>query len=99
MIKLFRKNKKRKYRYLFILPFYLAIGLLRKTNIIRGEYYLFGSSGGNEFNDNSKYAFLTNIENQKCIWVTHSKKVVDRLNELGISSPNFINILSAVGVV
>ena len=96
MIKLFRKNKKRKYRYLFILPFYLAIGLLRKTNIIRGEYYLFGSSGGNEFNDNSKYAFLTNIENQKCIWVTHSKKVVDRLNELGIKNVVISNSFKGV---
>lgn len=84
MISLFRKNRIRKYIYIFLFPFYLIIGFLRKIKVIKGKYYLFGSSGGYEFNDNSKYSFLINMNNKKCIWVTHSIKVVNKLNELGI---------------
>ena len=80
----FKQNKYRKYIYLLLYPVYLFAGLMRVFRIIPKKYYIFGAGAGFAFIDNTKYAFLDNLNNKHCIWICHSKEIVKQIKDLGI---------------
>lgn len=83
MITLFNQNRIRKYYYFLLFPIYYLIGFMRFLKLVPPKYILFGSGGGTQFIDNSKYAYLFNRDQNKCIWITHSKSLLAVLNQKG----------------
>ena len=43
-------------------PLYLFLGLLRKTRLINGKYYVLSAASGKLINDNSKYLLLNAMD-------------------------------------
>lgn len=66
---------------LLVLAYCISYMIPRSKNI-----WIFGSWAGQKFADNSKYLFLYTVRNHpeiRAIWLTHSRKVAQKLSEEG----------------
>lgn len=68
---------------LFLLPIYWLSFLMPRKKTI----WLFGSTFGRRFADNPRYAYLYmsqfHEKDIRCIWISHSREVIQMLNEAG----------------
>lgn len=71
---------------LVFFPVYLLLGLLRKFEILPGDFVVIGGSLGIKFNDNSKYLYLLLQEDPKVVWLSWSPKVVKAMRTAGLRS-------------
>ena len=70
--------------YCIIISF--PIRVLRVFYPVNKNVWVFGSGNGQTFSDNSKYFFLyllKNKTNEKPIWITHNKQVIQEIKDLG----------------
>ena len=70
--------------YCIIISF--PIRVLRVFYPVNKNVWVFGAGNGQTFSDNSKYFFLyllKNKTNEKPIWITHNKQVIQEIKDLG----------------
>ena len=57
---------------------------------VNKNVWVFGAGNGQTFSDNSKYFFLYLLKNktdEKPIWITQNKRVIQEIKDLALSQP------------
>ena len=79
--------------FIVLLGFFLRV--FQRALGVKKNYWVFGSSSGEAFLDNSKYFFEfvnQNHKNINTVWITRSKKVIDMLKRRGFNAYHNLSI-------